>query len=278
MHLQDRGTRQLGSSTRFAGRRRVQPVVSARNDSQIDDAIAAPASSSRNDRTQSSAPPRKSGRARSPPARGPRASPGSGPVSTPRPGADPFVSSWWAMTRQASARLLGRPWENAGGRGTFPRGEGMEFLILGPLEVRDAGRSLAIGGARQRALLAILLTRANQVIGRDALIDELWGESPPETATNVLQGYISHLRKAIGTTFCRRGLRVMSRSSIPGRSTSTGSRSFWPRGARRWDMVTRQWQPHRSGPPSSCGAARRSPTSPTSRSRRPRSRGSRSYA
>ena len=74
----------------------------------------------------------------------------------------------------------------------------MEFLILGPLEVRDAGRSLAIGGARQRALLAILLTRANRVIGRDALIDELWGESPPETATNVLQGYISHLRKAIG--------------------------------------------------------------------------------
>ena len=74
----------------------------------------------------------------------------------------------------------------------------MEFLILGPLEVRDAGRSLAMGGARQRALLAILLTRANQVIGRDALIDELWGESPPETATNVLQGYISHLRKAIG--------------------------------------------------------------------------------
>ena len=74
----------------------------------------------------------------------------------------------------------------------------MEFLILGPLEVRDAGRSLAIGGARQRALLAILLTRANQVIGRDALIDELWGESPPETATNVLQGYISHLRKAVG--------------------------------------------------------------------------------
>ena len=54
----------------------------------------------------------------------------------------------------------------------------MEFLILGPLEVRDAGRSLAIGGARQRALLAILLTRANQVIGRDALIDELWGGEP----------------------------------------------------------------------------------------------------
>ena len=74
----------------------------------------------------------------------------------------------------------------------------MEFRILGPLEVLDGERPLPLGGARQRALLAILLTRANQVIGRDALIDELWGESPPDTATNVLQGYISHLRKAVG--------------------------------------------------------------------------------
>jgi DNA-binding SARP family transcriptional activator len=74
----------------------------------------------------------------------------------------------------------------------------MEFRILGPLEVLADGDSVPLGGARQRALLAILLTRANEVVGRDALIDELWGENPPETATNVLQGYISHLRKAVG--------------------------------------------------------------------------------
>ncbi len=75
----------------------------------------------------------------------------------------------------------------------------MEFLVLGPLEVRDGDRPVPLGGLRQRALLAILLTRANEVVSRDSLVDELWGDSSPETATNVLQGYISHLRKAVGT-------------------------------------------------------------------------------
>ena len=74
----------------------------------------------------------------------------------------------------------------------------MEFRILGPLEVRDADHEVPLGGPRQRALLAILLTHANEVVSRDRLIDELWGKEPPETAGNILQGYISHLRKAVG--------------------------------------------------------------------------------
>ena len=73
----------------------------------------------------------------------------------------------------------------------------VEFLILGPLEVRDGDRLVALGGARQRAVLALLLTRANEVVSRDWLIDELWGERPPESAVNVLQTYVSHLRKAL---------------------------------------------------------------------------------
>ena len=51
----------------------------------------------------------------------------------------------------------------------------MEFRILGPLEVVDGDRPLALGGERQRALLALLLTRANEVVSTDRLIDELWG-------------------------------------------------------------------------------------------------------
>jgi DNA-binding SARP family transcriptional activator len=74
----------------------------------------------------------------------------------------------------------------------------VEFRILGPLEVREGDVSLTLGGPRERALLAILLTRANEVVSRDALIDQLWGESPPQAAVNVLQTYVSHLRKAIG--------------------------------------------------------------------------------
>jgi DNA-binding SARP family transcriptional activator len=73
----------------------------------------------------------------------------------------------------------------------------VEFRILGPLEVRDGDRIVPLGGARQRAVLALLLTRANEVVSRDWLIDELWGERPPESAVNVLQTYVSHLRKAL---------------------------------------------------------------------------------
>jgi len=74
----------------------------------------------------------------------------------------------------------------------------VEFRILGPLEVVEAGRPLTLGGPRQRALLAILLTRANEVVSNDRLIDGLWGARPPRTATNALQYHVSQLRKTLG--------------------------------------------------------------------------------
>ena len=74
----------------------------------------------------------------------------------------------------------------------------MDFRILGPLEVADGtGRTLALGGAKQRALLAILLVNANQVVSAERLIDDLWGEEIPMSASNALQVYISQLRKVI---------------------------------------------------------------------------------
>src|SRR3954471_20262450 len=74
----------------------------------------------------------------------------------------------------------------------------MDFRVLGSLEVVENGESLRLGGLKQRALLAILLLRANQVIPTDRLIDDLWGERPPETAANALQVYVSQLRKQLG--------------------------------------------------------------------------------
>jgi DNA-binding SARP family transcriptional activator/DNA-binding beta-propeller fold protein YncE len=56
---------------------------------------------------------------------------------------------------------------------------------------------LPLGGTKQRAVLALLLLRANEVVPLDRLIDELWGESPPDSAANIVQGYVSHLRKAL---------------------------------------------------------------------------------
>ncbi|MGH2748318.1 MAG: AfsR/SARP family transcriptional regulator [Actinomycetota bacterium] len=73
----------------------------------------------------------------------------------------------------------------------------MEFGILGPLEVRREGQSLALGGPKQRALLAILLLHANEVVSSDRLIDLLWGEDPPGSAAKVLQVYVSQLRKIL---------------------------------------------------------------------------------
>ena len=74
----------------------------------------------------------------------------------------------------------------------------MEFRILGPLEVSDGERSIPLGGAKQRALLAVLLLHANEVVSTDRLIDDLWGAHPPETASTALQGYVSRLRKVLG--------------------------------------------------------------------------------
>jgi len=74
----------------------------------------------------------------------------------------------------------------------------MEFLILGPLEVSQDGRKLALGGPKQRAVLAHLILRANRVVQADLLIDGLWGEEPPESARNTLQTYVYRLRKLLG--------------------------------------------------------------------------------
>jgi DNA-binding SARP family transcriptional activator len=74
----------------------------------------------------------------------------------------------------------------------------VEFRILGPLEVFADGQALALGAAKQKALLAILLLRANRVVPSDELIDALWEEQPPETAPKALQVYVSQLRKALG--------------------------------------------------------------------------------
>jgi DNA-binding SARP family transcriptional activator len=75
---------------------------------------------------------------------------------------------------------------------------GVDFRILGPLEVVDpGGRRLDLGTPRQRAVLAVLLVRLNHVVSIDRLIDELWGETPPSAATASLQAYVSNLRRAL---------------------------------------------------------------------------------
>ena len=73
----------------------------------------------------------------------------------------------------------------------------MQFRILGPLEVLDGQRLVELGRPKQRALLAVLLVHANQVVALDRLIEELWGEQPPAQATASLQAYVSNLRRVL---------------------------------------------------------------------------------
>ena len=74
----------------------------------------------------------------------------------------------------------------------------MEFGILGPLEVVEDFKQLDLGGAKQRALLAVLLLHPNEIVPTDRIIDALWEDEPPETARKTLQVYVSRLRKALG--------------------------------------------------------------------------------
>src|SRR5213596_1254069 len=73
-----------------------------------------------------------------------------------------------------------------------------EFRVLGPVEASVEGEPIALPAAKPRALLAALLLDRNRVVPVSRLIDDLWGEVPPETAMKALQGYVSQLRKAIG--------------------------------------------------------------------------------
>jgi len=74
----------------------------------------------------------------------------------------------------------------------------MEFRILGPLEVVEDGRPIALGGPKQRALLALLLLTPNRPVSVDRLVDAMWSGEPPTTAANALQYHVSRLRKTLG--------------------------------------------------------------------------------
>jgi len=74
----------------------------------------------------------------------------------------------------------------------------MQFRCLGPMGVSDAAQSRSLGGPKQRLVLAHLLIRANHTVPVDRLIAAVWDDHPPRAARSTLQGYVSHLRKALG--------------------------------------------------------------------------------
>ena len=74
----------------------------------------------------------------------------------------------------------------------------MRYQLLGPLEViGEDGQTVALAGEKERVLLAVLVLGANRAVSADRLVDALWGEDPPATATNTLQVHVSKLRKRL---------------------------------------------------------------------------------
>ena len=135
---------------------------------------------------------------------------------------------------------------------------------------------LALAGAKQRALLAILLLRANQVVSSDQLIDELWGDQSPRSGRTALQVLVSQLRKALGES------GDCARHPAPGLCPPSRPRRARRAQVRAVDRRRRSCRPGGRRPPgcgtrSRCGGDRRSPISPTRRSLSRRSGASRSF-
>ncbi len=73
----------------------------------------------------------------------------------------------------------------------------MEYRVLGPLETIGGGRDLTPGAAKQRVILALLVLCSNSTVQVSTIMDEIWGERPPESALATLQTYVYKLRKIL---------------------------------------------------------------------------------
>ncbi|MGH3917411.1 MAG: tetratricopeptide repeat protein [Pseudonocardiaceae bacterium] len=74
---------------------------------------------------------------------------------------------------------------------------GVKFGLLGDVEVRVDGRPVAVGHARQRCVLVVLLAEANHAVSVDQLVDRIWGQRTPHRARETLYNYLSRLRHAL---------------------------------------------------------------------------------
>ena len=89
----------------------------------------------------------------------------------------------------------------------------MEFLILGPLEIRDNGRTIKVDRGQPAALLALLLLNANEPVSLDRIVDHLWPDEPPASATKSVQVHVSRLRRALGDNGTAARGRIETRGS-----------------------------------------------------------------
>jgi DNA-binding SARP family transcriptional activator/DNA-binding CsgD family transcriptional regulator len=78
-----------------------------------------------------------------------------------------------------------------------PESTDLRLGVLGEMTARLGGAPVDLGGPRQRAVLGLLVVARGDVVPADSLVDALWGEEPPPSATSALQAYVSHLRRRL---------------------------------------------------------------------------------
>src|SRR6266545_2029423 len=77
----------------------------------------------------------------------------------------------------------------------------VELRVLGAVELRTAGgRLVPLPGPRLRAVLGVLALHANRVVATERLLENVWGQAPPKTARNSLQGHVSRLRRLLAAS------------------------------------------------------------------------------
>jgi DNA-binding SARP family transcriptional activator len=72
----------------------------------------------------------------------------------------------------------------------------VRFELLGPLRALTDEGDVPLGPPRQRAVLAVLLLQDGRPMTFPALVDALWGDHPPGHVRNLVQKYVSGLRRA----------------------------------------------------------------------------------
>ncbi len=126
----------------------------------------------------------------------------------------------------------------------------VEFRALGPIEAVVAGRLVDLGAPKQRALLALLVSRVGQPVAIDVIVEELWTGRPPPSAITSLQAYVANLRRVLEPDRAPRTpttvLRTCGRSYLlDDRVVEVDVRRFDERATAGWQALDRG-DPHQA--------------------------------
>src|ERR1700744_3209213 len=113
--------------------------------------------------------------------------------------------------------------EGSGARRAFADGEGVQFGVLGPLQLSVGDALVPLGTPKQRAVLAVLVVNANRPIDIDTLIGAAWDQRPPAGARATLHAYISNLRRLMSGAGIDRALLT---SAPPGYRLGMGPNQY----------------------------------------------------